>query len=436
MQGFLSVLSSASGVLWGPGTLGLFMLTGTVLSVRSRFFQFTHIRLWLGETFGSLLRSKITSATEGITQAQALWSALAACVGTGNIVGVATAICSGGEGAVFWMLAASGLGMMTCCSENILGIMYREKRDGEWLGGPMGYLEKGLGSRFFAKTYGALCSAAAFGIGSMTQANSVAESMNTAFSVKPWVSGLVLTVLCSVVILGGVKRIATAAEKIIPPACAVYILFSLFAIIKNIGALPKALAGIFTGAFKKGQWLRAMRYGVSRGVFSNEAGLGTSAIIHSCAETDSAERQGMWGIFEVFTDTPVMCTLTALVVLCSGAYSKTGTLNGASLTQAAFSRSLGATVGNAFLSLSLCVFAFATVIGWCCYAEKAVVYLLGKKAAVPYRIIYLCTVFIGSLMRLEAVWELTDILNVLMAFPNLLALLVLSKDSVINLSGQ
>ena len=327
MGAFLSAVKSFNSILWGPPMLVGFIGTGLLMSIRSGFFQLTHIKKWMGATLGAIFRSKQTrtAGEHSISQFQALSAALAACIGTGNIVGVSTALCAGGPGAVFWMVVSAVLGMMTACAENILGIKYRYRDSkNEWMGGAMVYMERGLGLKKTAKVFCVLLVISSLGIGNMTQANSVSQALDTLFSVNPYIVGAIGAVLVLAVIAGGIKRIAAAAEKLIPAMTVIFTLACAAVIFKNIRSLPGVIAMIFTEAFSfkaavggaAGYGiLLAARYGISRGVFSNEAGLGSSAIIHAAAETDSPASQGYWGILEVFLDTVVMCTVTALTVL-------------------------------------------------------------------------------------------------------------------------
>ena len=440
MGAFLSAVKSFNSILWGPPMLVGFIGTGLLMSIRSGFFQLTHIKKWMGATLGAIFRSKQTrtAGEHSISQFQALSAALAACIGTGNIVGVSTALCAGGPGAVFWMVVSAVLGMMTACAENILGIKYRYRDSkNEWMGGAMVYMERGLGLKKTAKVFCVLLVISSLGIGNMTQANSVSQALGTLFYVNPYIVGAIGAVLVLAVIAGGIKRIAAAAEKLIPAMTVVFTLACSAVIFKNIRSLPGVISMIFTEAFSfkaavggaAGYGiLLAARYGISRGVFSNEAGLGSSAIIHAAAETDSPASQGYWGILEVFLDTVVMCTVTALTVLVSGVWSPGGKLNGVSLCAAAFSSVFGR-AGEYFICLSVCVFAFATLIGWSYYGRRGAEYLFGTKSAGLYNLIYSAAVFFGCVLDLELVWELSDLANGLMAVPNLISLCLLSGEA-------
>lgn len=430
-----SIVSSANSVLWGVPLLVAFTGTGLLLSVRTGFFQFTHIGLWFRVTLGSIFKKRKDTADGAISQTQALSAALAACMGTGNIVGVAAAIAAGGPGAVFWMVLSASVGMMSACCENILGIKYRRRdKNGEWMGGAFMYIEHGLGMKLLAKIFCVLLVVASFGIGNMTQANAAALSLESTFGLSPVLTGAVLSVGVFAVTAGGIKRIASAAERIIPPMTAVFILASLAVIIKNYRAVPSALGSILHGAFSlraaaggaAGYGIKkAVRYGVARGVFSNEAGLGSNAIIHAAADTDSPAEQGCWGILEVFLDTVLMCTLTAVTLLVSGADTKG---DGASMCAEAFSTVFGR-MGEAFVSVSILIFAFATLIGWSYYGRRGLEYLVGEKSRRAYNVIYAAAVFLGCISELELVWELSDLANALMAVPNLVSLCMLSGEA-------
>ena len=417
-----NALGGLGNLLWGPPMLAVFLLTGAYLTARSRAFPLRRAGLWVKMTLGALLKKQ--EAAEGsITQRQALASALAACLGTGNIVGVATALTLGGPGAVFWMWVSAALGMMTCCAENILGVKYRWRTpNGGWMGGPMAYLERGLGSKALAGIYAALLALAAFGMGNMTQANAVAEAAKQSLRLPGWAVGLVVAGLIALVIFGGVGRIARVTEKIVPAMTALFLLASGAVLVVNYRALPGALGSIFRGAFRG----RAIRYGVARGVFSNEAGLGSSAVVHAAADVKEPAVQGLWGIAEVFIDTLLMCTMTALVLLCSGAWQSH---EGVAMAGAAFAGTLGRW-GEYFVSLSIALFAFATLTGWSFYGEQGARYLLGERSVKAYRGIYVLAAAVGCMMRLETVWMVADVLNGLMAVPNLIGVAVLSGQAI------
>jgi len=421
---------------WNPLTLCAFMGTGLYFSFKTDFFQLRHPLLIFRSTFGNVGKSK---AHDGISPLAALSSSLAACMGTGNIIGVAAALSTGGPGAVFWMVVSAILGEMTCCAENILGIEYRVKNEqNEWLGGSMMYIEKAFSSRKPAFVFSVFCIAASLGMGNMTQSNAIASALEANEKTSPLAIGIILAAITGLIIFGGVKRIASITEKIIPLASAVFIFALLAVIIKNYKNIPHCLGMILKCAFGLDSMLagsagysisKAVRVGVARGVFSNEAGLGSSPIVHSAADVSDSATQGMWGITEVFTDTVLMCTLTALALLTSGAWSTEIQLSPTQMNTAAFS-SVMSSFSSKFVAASLCIFAFATIIGWAYYGEKAAEYAFGEKAVTKYRVIYLICVVVGAVAKLETVWALSDIFNALMAIPNLAALIKLRKKAV------
>lgn len=432
--------------VWGPIMLFSFLLIGLIFSLRSHFFQLFHMKYWLQCTLGNALKgANGNESSDSITPFQALCTALAATVGTGNIAGVATAITLGGPGSVFWMWLSAFFGMMTSFAEKALGMQYRYKNtDGEWIGGPMVYIEKGLHSKVLAHLFCIFCVFASFGMGNMVQVNTISNCMENTFRFVPYKTGLLLVLLVSLVILGGIKRIASISEKIVPFMSVLYILGGLFVILYHYKQIPSAVVSIFSEAFSFHSVgsgilgyhvLQSMKIGISRGVFSNEAGLGSSVLVHVKADNSSPTTQGMWGICEVFIDTLVICTITALVILTSGVYDMeqylsdmahgVGILTGAPLTSAAF-----CTVfphGDIFLTCSIILFTFATILGWCFFGECAITYLFGKKAILPYKMIFLCFLFVGSIASFEFVWSISDTFNGLMAIPNLIALAFLSR---------
>ncbi len=414
--------------------LAVFLSAGLILSAKSGFFQITGIHRWFGGTVISAFRDKDVRQSRdsaSISQTGALSSALAACLGTGNIVGVATALAAGGAGAVFWMCLSAILGMMTCCCENILGIKYRIRDErGDWLGGAMLYIERGLGMKGLAKVFCVFLVGSSIGMGNMTQANSVSASL-AAFGVKPMITGIILSLLTFAIISGGIKRIAAFAEKLIPALSAIFMLASFTVIAVNRRSLPACLKLILKQALsKKGVagfgMAKAARYGVARGVFSNEAGLGSSPIIHAAADTDSAATQGYWGMLEVFIDTVFMCTVTALAILTSGAGEGK---NGIDMSAAAFASVFGS-AGDIFIRLCVVLFAFATIASWSYYGKVGTKYLLPDSGAKFYNVIYVLAAFAGCVVKLESVWSLSDTLNGLMAVPNLFAVVLLSKEAI------
>lgn len=445
-----------NGIVWGWPALILLAFVGVLTTCITKCFQISHFGHWMKNTIGAIFKdSKVTSHTSdrSISQFQSLCTALAATVGTGNIVGVAGAILVGGPGAVFWMWLIAFFGMMTNYSENVLGIYYRRKNEqGEWCGGAMYYLRDGLGAKKGCKRIGAIlaaafsvfCFLASFGIGNMTQVNSISGNMEAVFGVPTWVSGIVLLILCGLVIVGGLKRIATVTEKIVPFMVLVYMVGTIAILVMNIKMVPAVFTAIFEGAFALkaagggivGYGMKlAIEQGMKRGVFSNEAGLGSSVMVHSNSNVKEPVRQGMWGIFEVFADTMIVCTLTAFVVLSSGLVDlETGVAvaeySGVALTKAnvvstVFTMYFGK-LGGAFVAIAIMLFAYSTVLGWSHYGSKACEYLFGTKSTMVYRVIFVIATFGGAVMGENLAWDIADTLNGMMMIPNLIGVIVLS----------
>ncbi|MCR4793374.1 MAG: alanine:cation symporter family protein [Lachnospiraceae bacterium] len=433
--------------------LVLLVGTGILMTVLTGFFQVTHIGHWFSNTLGGIFKNKhITAHTPGhdrqISQFQSLCTALAATIGTGNIAGVAAALATGGPGAIFWMWIVAFFGMMTNYSENVLGIYYRRKNsEGEWCGGAMYYLKEGLGGKKGCKEIGAVlavlfsifCVLASFGIGNMSQINSIAVNLNSVFKIPAVATGIVLMGVSSLVIVGGLKRIANVTEKLVPFMAVLYVIGCIVIVIANIGEIPAAFTAIIKGAFG----LRAvgggivgsgvsmaLTWGMKRGVFSNEAGLGSSVMVHSASNVREPVKQGMWGIFEVFADTIVVCTLTALAVLCSGVMNlETGEMISSAektaLVAEAFEGTLGR-FGGWFIAIAITLFAFSTVLGWSIYGSKAFEYLFGTRAVLVYKMVFVIFIVFGATMDLTLAWDLSDTFNGLMAMPNLIGVIVLS----------
>ncbi len=561
MQSFIDTVAkvngAVNGVVWGIPMLVLIIGTGIFMSVRTEFFQITRIKTWANETFLAIFKKKSVTKTDekkAITQFQALSTALAATIGTGNIAGVATAVCIGGPGAVFWMWLSALFGMMTSFSENVLGIYFRKKNEhGEWSGGAMYYLEEGLkekkGLRRIAKPlsvmFAIFCVLASFGIGNMAQSNSISSAMQSNFNIPTVVTGVVLAVIAALVVLGGIKRIAMVTEKLVPFMAIFYIAGCLIIFVMNFRHIPYVFSSIFKSAFSfsavaggVGGYIikRAVTMGFKRGVFSNEAGLGSSVMVNCASDVKEPVIQGMWGIFEVFFDTIIVCTLTAFVILSSPANSVSfeealnnvstqpqyftinytdgetnlidsdinpkyivvsddaaeGTyteysaktvygqefpvkilnsdnvssendftfanvmeikgiqakdangnhltnengdpiidsveiteVNGVPLVTYAFSQRLGSVSGK-ILAIAILLFAFSTTLGWSFYGTKALEYLLGTKATIVYKIIFVLFIVIGCTMKLGLAWDISDTFNGLMALPNLIGILSLS----------
>ncbi len=561
MQSFIDTVAkvngAVNGVVWGIPMLILIIGTGIFMSVRTGFFQITRIKTWANETFLAIFKKKSVTKTDekkAITQFQALSTALAATIGTGNIAGVATAVCIGGPGAVFWMWLSALFGMMTSFSENVLGIFFRKKNEhGEWSGGAMYYLEEGLkekkGLRHIAKPLSVLfaifCVLASFGIGNMAQSNSISSAMQSNFNIPTVITGVVLAVIAALVVLGGIKRIAMVTEKLVPFMAIFYIAGCLIIFVMNFRHIPYVFSSIFKSAFSfsavaggVGGYIikRAVTMGFKRGVFSNEAGLGSSVMVNCASDVKEPVIQGMWGIFEVFFDTIIVCTLTAFVILSSPANSVSfeealnnvstqpqyftinytdgetnlidsdinpkyivatddaaeGTyteysaktvygqefpvkilnsdnvsgendftfanvmelkgiqakdangnhltnengdpiidsieiteVNGVPLVTYAFSQRLGSVSGK-ILAIAILLFAFSTTLGWSFYGTKALEYLLGTKATIVYKIIFVLFIVVGCTMKLGLAWDISDTFNGLMALPNLIGVLSLS----------
>jgi len=426
--------------IWGPGMLTLFLLVGILYTIKLRGFAVWGIARWWRATVGSLFRSEEEEqrGNPEISAFQSACTALAATIGTGNIAGVATALLAGGPGAVFWMWVSAALGMATAYAETELGIRYRRwDREGGWISGAMVYLEDGLGCRWLAVIYAFLCLTASFGMGSMVQANAISETFEYAFSMPPIFIGAILTIFAGRIVGGGAKAIASTAEKMVPVSAAIYIFACISVIVMFRDRVPAVFQMIFADAFQfdsaAGGILgfatsECVRFGIARGVFSNEAGLGSMAALNGGADRPKPTVQGQWAIFEVFFDTLVCCTLTAIVILCAaGEELAVYYDNGAALTSLCFTRALGH-LGGYTVSICVALFAFATIIAWYYMGKQAVLYL-GETAGLNVAPLYLCgylaCVFLGCLGPMEAVWEISDIFNGMMAIPNLLALILL-----------
>jgi len=403
--------------------------TGVLLTVITGGVQFRRLPAAMREVLGKL-RQKGTG--EGsVSPFQAVATALASTVGVGNIAGVATALTIGGPGALFWLWVSGLFGMATKFSEIVVALHYREPdAKGVMRGGAM-YVLKKRGLPWLGTAFALFTALAAFGIGNMVQANSVADSLNATFGASRPLVGIVLVILAGAVILGGIKRIAAFAEILVPAMAVIYVVGGLFILVRFAGAIPSAFALVFdsafngaaaTGGFAGSTIMMAMRYGIARGLFSNEAGLGSAPIVHAAAVTDHPVRQGLYGVFEVFIDTMLICTTTGLVILATGAWDDG--LTGAALSVKAFEIGLPGTWGSTVITLALVLFAFSTLVGWSYYGETGIVYLLGAKAAVPYRIAWLVFIYLGAIGSLHLVWDIADTLNGLMAIPNLIAVLI------------
>lgn len=457
MERLIEIVTDVNGAVnsfvWGIPMLVLLVGTGILMTVLTKGFQVSHFGHWMKHTIGGIFTNRhVTAHTDkedkAISQFQSLCTALAATIGTGNIAGVAAAIIAGGPGAIFWMWIVAIFGMMTNYSENVLGIFYRRKNDkGEWQGGAMYYLRDGLGGHKGCKQVGAVlavlfsafCVLASFGIGNMSQINSIAVNMKATFAVPPLVTGIVLTLLAGLVIVGGLKRIASVTEKLVPFMAIAYVVGALIVVGMNAASVGPAFAAIFKGAFGLkavgggivGSGVKmAVTWGMKRGVFSNEAGLGSSVMVHSSSNVREPVKQGMWGIFEVFADTIIVCTLTALTILTSGIVDlNTGavlsTAEDTALVAEVFSMSFGK-AGSAFITIAILLFAFSTVLGWSHYGATAFAYLSKNKGTMIYKVIFVLFIVVGATMKLDLAWNLSDTFNGLMAIPNLIGVLSLS----------
>ncbi|MGD9904203.1 MAG: alanine/glycine:cation symporter family protein [Vicinamibacterales bacterium] len=419
-----------NGYVWGWPMIVLLLGTGVLLTVLTGAVQFRYLGFALGEVLGKL-RQKKSTEPGSVSPFQAVATALASTVGVGNIAGVATAISIGGPGALFWLWVSGLLGMCTKFAEIVIALHYREAdATGTMRGGAMYTLKNGLGLPWLGAIFAGLVSLAAFGIGNMVQANSVADSLRASFGVAPSITGVVMVILTAIVILGGIKRIGEVTEILVPFMALLYLGGGTLILLRFAAEVPGAIALVFqsafsgaaaTGGFAGATVMMALRYGVARGLFSNEAGLGSAPMVHAAARTDHPVRQGLYGIFEVFVDTILVCTITGLAILATGVWS--GGATGAALAGEAFSVGLPGTAGNIVVTTSLLLFAFSTLIGWSYYGETGVVYLFGTRAAAPYRVLWLVFIYLGAIGSLHLVWDIADTLNGLMALPNLVSVL-------------
>ncbi|HAE92118.1 sodium:alanine symporter family protein [Tissierella praeacuta] len=433
MDKLMEINGIINGFVWGPPMLILLVGTGIYLSLRTNFFSLRKLGYILRNTLMKMF-SKDHEGEGEVTAFQAVATALAATVGTGNIAGVATAISIGGPGAIFWMWVAAIFGMTTKFAEVVLSVQFREKTsDGRFVGGPMYYITNGLNMKWLANIFAFFGALAAFGIGNMVQSNSIAQSLEVTFGINKLAIGIVLAIFAAMVIVGGIKRIGSVTEKLVPLMAAFYILGGLLIIIINAKHIPEAFGLIFSNAFTGTAALggfvgstikQAMRYGVARGVFTNEAGLGSAPIAHAAATTDHPVRQGLWGVFEVFMDTIIICSITALTILTTEVWKSGAT--GAALTTQAFSHGLPGTWGGTIVSIGILLFAFSTILGWEYYGERCAEYLFGSKVNIIYRILWIPFIVVGAIGGLEVLWDLADTLNGLMAIPNLIGVFALS----------
>jgi AGCS family alanine or glycine:cation symporter len=433
MESVTSIFQAINGVVWGPMMLVLILGVGLFLMIGLKLMPI----LKLGTGFKLLWGGRTSSDPKSgeIPPFQALMTALSATVGTGNIAGVATAVFLGGPGALFWMWCTALVGMATKYAEAVLAVKYREQdSEGKHVGGPMYYIKNGLGKNWawLGTTFAVFGAIAAFGIGNTVQSNSVADVLNSDMGIPHWITGVVLMVLVGAVLLGGIKRIGSVAGALVPLMAIAYLTAGLVVLAINAEAIPHALDLIFTHAFTStaaeggfagaAVWM-AIRFGVARGIFSNEAGLGSAPIAHAAAQTTSPVRQGLIAMLGTFIDTIIICSITGLVIITSGVWTEG--ISGASLTSAAFDVALPG-VGSHLVAVSLAIFAFTTIIGWSFYGERCIQFLFGEKSVLPYRVLWIIAVALGANVSLDFIWLVADTLNAAMAIPNLIAILLLS----------
>lgn len=429
MESLKTLFDTLGGWVWGPYMLVLLVGTGVYLTIRLMGIQFTLLPFALKQAFSPQKKTEGETQEGDISHFGALMTALSATIGTGNIAGVATAVVVGGPGAVFWMWITAIFGMATKYGEGVLAVKYRvQNSKGEMSGGPMYYIERGMKQKWLAILFAGFATIASFGIGSSVQSNSVAQSIHASFGIEGWITGVVLTVFTAVVILGGIKSISKVSSVIVPFMAVFYVLGGLIIILLNLDALMPALQLIFSDAFTGnavagGALGTVIRYGVARGVFSNEAGMGSAPIAAAAAKTDHPVRQALVSMTGTFLDTIVVCSITGIVLVMGNMYMDGET--GAALTTHTFNKLLPGP-GGWIVTFGLIFFAYSTILGWCYYGEKCATYLFGDKCITIYRVIYVATVMLGTVASLDLVWAAADTFNGLMAIPNLIALLALS----------
>ncbi|MBR5800074.1 MAG: sodium:alanine symporter family protein [Lachnospiraceae bacterium] len=446
LQTIEAVNTVVNNFIWGIPAMICIIGVGLYLSIRLQFIQIRKFPLALKNTVGKMFDKKDAKAG-AMTPFQAVCTALSATVGTGNIAGVAGAIAIGGPGAVFWMWISALLGMCTKFCEVTLAVHYREKNEkGEFVGGPMYYIKNGLGKKWhwLAILFAAFGVFTVFGTGNATQVNTITAAINSALlnynlisqenlSISNWIIGIIIMILVAAILLGGIKRIAKVTETLVPFMAVLYILLAIGVVVLNIGKVPEVFYSIFYGAFNPaavtggvvGSFFTSMTKGVSRGIFSNEAGLGTGSIAHACADTSEPIKQGFFGIFEVFADTIIICTLTALVILCSGVPVQFGDAAGAELTISGFTSTYGNWV-SVFTAVAMCCFAFSTIIGWGLYGARCIEFIFSSKVVKPFMVVYSMMAIVGATIDLGLVWSVSDTFNGLMVIPNLIGVFLLS----------
>ncbi|WP_010291683.1 alanine/glycine:cation symporter family protein [Clostridium senegalense] len=438
MDGLLNAITNLNEVLWSSVLLVLLLGTGIFFTIRLKFVQVRKFGEGFKRVFGGINLKGKKAGKDGMSSFQAVATAIAAQVGTGNLAGAATAIAAGGPGAIFWMWVSAFLGMSTIYAEAVLAQLFKTRVEGEVTGGPAYYIKNGIKNKkiggFLSVFFAISCTLALGFMGNAVQANSISDAFNNSFGVSPLIVGIIVSIIGGFVFFGGMGRIASVTEKVVPFMAGMYILVGVIVIAMNGNQLLPAFKAIFVGAFNPqavvggaiGITIRqAVRYGVSRGLFSNEAGMGSTPHAHAVANVKHPSEQGSVAIVSVFIDTFVILTLTALVIITSGALNE-GNLTGIQLTQRAFELTLGG-FGDVFVAICLLFFAFSTIIGWYFFGENNIKFLFGKKGLTPYRILVMIVVIIGSTLKVDLVWQLADTFNGLMVIPNLIALLVLSR---------
>jgi AGCS family alanine or glycine:cation symporter len=432
----MKVVDLLNGILWDKLLIFLLLGTGLYYSIRLKFPQIRQFKRIHQHVFGNIFKKGEKANEDGMSSFQALATAIAAQVGTGNLAGVATAIASGGPGAIFWMWVSAFFGMGTIFGEAVLAQKYVERIDGEATGGPAYYLKNGVNSKFLAGFFAISIIIALGFVGNMVQSNSIAVALNSAFNLPSWVGGIIAAVFAGLIFIGGISRIASFTELVVPFMAILYIIGSIVIMVLNYTQIIPAFKTIFTSAFTAQAAVggaigvtvkEAVRYGISRGLFSNEAGMGSTPHAHAVAKVDHPAEQGLVAIFGVIFDTLVICTITALINIMTGAY--TMGLTGIEMTQTAFSIGLGK-FGIKFVAISLFFFAFSTIIGWYYFGESNIKYLFGKKGINAYRVIVLLFIIVGSVLSVDSVWKIADLFNGLMVLPNIVGLLILSPQVV------
>ncbi len=446
MDLIIRINSAVNSVVWGPPMLILLMLVGVLMTIRTKGMQFSHFGYAMKHTVGKLFHKSEAGHGE-MTPFQAMTTALASTVGTGSIAGITAAVTLGGPGAIFWLWVAALIGMITKYSEVVLAVKFRERNEfGEWTGGPMYYIKNGLGKKWnwLGILFCLFAALASFGIGNSVQVGNIVASINTVitsfnpgfdnFGFTNLIQGIIIAVLTAVVLFGGIKRLGSVTERLVPAMAVIYVVACLVVILANVQEIPRVFASIFAGAFSPsgvtggavGSFMLALSWGVKRGVFSNEAGLGSAPMAHASTSEKNPVMQGLYGIFEVFMASIVICTLTGLTLLCAGIDITYGVMGDTSLNVAALGTVFGSKGGSLIIAIGIALFAFSTVLGWSLYGMRCVEFLVGYKAILPYKLVFIVIIVLSATMDLSLAWDIADTLNGLMAIPNLIAVLALS----------